>query len=196
MRSSKEKATLAEALRHPLRVRILEVLNERDMTPSDFLNAGYADFFFGERPTVSHVAYHFRELEGFGCIEPIAWQPSRGSIATTYRGRAPVEFSEEEWSLLSEAEKRNISRTVAQGLVARIDGAFMADTFLARDDFQLSWFAMQLDEKGWDEARDVLVEAFAAVSEIRRDAEARLAETGEKGVTATAGIAFFESPEP
>ena len=62
MRSSKEHATIAEAVRHPLRVRILEVLNERDMAPIDFVNGGYADFYFGHRPNVSHIAYHFREL--------------------------------------------------------------------------------------------------------------------------------------
>ena len=196
MRSSKEQATLAEALRHPLRVRILEVLNERDMAPIDFVKAGYADFYFGHRPDVSHVAYHFRELADFKCLEPVAWRKARGSVATTYRGRARVQFSEEDWTHLSDDEKLTISRTVAQGLVARIDGAFMADTFLARDDHQLAWFAMQLDGQGWDNLRDVLLRAFAEMSEVREDSKARLAETGEKGVTATAGFVFFESPEP
>jgi hypothetical protein len=196
MRSSKEEATLAEALRHPLRVRILEVLNEREMAPIDFVKGGYADFFFGHRPDVSHVAYHFRELAEFECLEPVAWRKARGSVATTYRGRARIELDAEEWEGLSKDEKRSISRITAQGLVARIDGAFMADTFLAREDFHLSWFAMQLDEKGWGEARDALARAFAEVHEIRRNAKARLAETGEKGVTATAGMVYFESPEP
>ena len=196
MRSSKEEATLAEALRHPLRVRILEVLNEREMAPIDFVKAGYADFYFGRRPDVSHVAYHFRELAEFECLEPVAWRKARGSVATTYRGRARIEVKEEEWAQLSDQERRSISRITAQGLVARIDGAFMADTFLARDDFHLTWFAMQLDEKGWAEARDALARAFTEVSEIRRDSKARLAETGEKGMTATAGMVYFESPEP
>jgi hypothetical protein len=196
MRSSKEQATLAEALRHPLRVRILEVLNERDLAPIDFVKAGYADFYFGHRPDVSHVAYHFRELAEFKCLEPVAWRKARGSVATTYRGRARVEFGEEEWARLNVDEKRTISRTVAQGLIARIDGAFMADTFITRDDHHLTWFAMQLDEKGWDDTRAVLLRALGEVSQIHDDSKARLAESGEKGVTATAGIVFFESPEP
>jgi hypothetical protein len=196
MRNSKESAALAEAVRHPLRVRILEVLNERDMAPVDFVRSGYADFYFGHRPDVSHVAYHFRELADFGCLEEVAWRKGRGSIATIYRGKARVEFGEAEWAALPEDEKRDISRTVAQGLIARIDGAFMADTFLTRDDHHLSWFAMRLDEQGWNEVRDVLADAFEAVSMARRDAEARLAENEERGVTATAGIIFFESPLP
>jgi DNA-binding transcriptional ArsR family regulator len=196
MRASKEHAALAEALRHPLRVRILEVLNEQDMAPNEFVDGGYADFYFGHRPNVSHIAYHFRELHDFGCLEQVAWRKARGSVATTYRGTARAEFTDEQWAKLSEDEKRDISRTVAQGLMARIDGAFMADTFLARDDHQLSWFAMRLDERGWDEVHGILSDAFAAVSRSHGDAEARLSESEEKGVTATAGILFFESPTP
>ena len=194
MRSSKASSTIAEAVRHPLRIRVLEVLNEREMTPTEFVDAGYADFFFGHRPTVSHVAYHFRELEAYGCLEQVSWRKSRGSLATTYRGTARVEMGEEEWGALTEEERRDISRTVARGLIARIDGAFIADTFLSRDDHQLSWFAMQLDERGWTEAHQVLAEAYATVGRIDGEARTRLSEAGEEGVTATAGILFFESP--
>lgn len=195
MRSSKEHATLAAPVVHPLRVRILEVLNERDMSPSEFVDAGHADFFFGHRPNVSHLAYHFRELADFKCLEAIAWTRSRGSVATTYRGVARAEYSDVEWAGLSHGEKREIARTVAQGLIARIDGAFMADTFLKRDDHHLTWFAMELDERGWAEVHDVLAETFGAVGTIRDDSKARLQETGETGIRATAGMVFFESPE-
>jgi hypothetical protein len=195
MRSAREQSMVGEAVRHPLRVRILEVLNERDMAPVDFVNAGYADFFFDHLPDANQVAYHFRELADYGCLEEVAWRKSRGSVAKTYRGVARAEFIGEDWTDLSEIEKRAISRTVAQGLVARIDGALMAETFNSRDDRQLSWFAMQVDEQGWQEAADVLADAYYAVRQIHKDAAARLGESGEKGVTATAGILMFESPE-
>jgi hypothetical protein len=187
---------VGEAVRHPLRVRILEVLNERPMAPVDFVNAGYADFFFGHRPDVHHVAYHFRELADYGCLEEVAWRKARGSVAKTYRGLARAEFIGEDWAELSDLEKRSISRTVAQGLIARIDGALMAKTFNSRNDRQLSWFAMEVDEQGWDEATKVLADAFYAVRQIKEDAGTRLSESGEKGLTATAGIMMFESPEP
>jgi hypothetical protein len=195
VRSSKEHATLAEPVSHPLRVRILEVLNERDMSPSEFVEAGHADFFFGHRPNVSHLAYHFRELADFKCLEAIDWKRSRGSVATTYRGVARAEFGDEEWAELPPERKRQIARTVAQGLMARIDGAFMSQTFLKRDDYHLTWFAMELDERGWSEVHDALALAFHTVAGIREDSKARLQETGEPGVPATAGIVFFESPE-
>jgi hypothetical protein len=194
MRSSKEHAGLAEAIRHPLRVRILEVVNEREMAPVDFVKGGFADFYFGHRPDVSHIAYHFRELADFGCLEPVAWRKARGSVATTYRGTARGELGEEAWAELPEDEKRAIARASAQGLFARIDGAFMADTFL-RPGHLLSWAAMQLDERGWEDIGDILALAFHSLGGVHEDSRARLEEAGEKGLTATAAILLFGSPD-
>lgn len=194
MRSPKENATVAEAVRHPIRVRILEVLNERDMSPTEFVRHGYADFYFGRRPDVSHVAYHFRELAEFGCLEGVDRRRSGGSVATIYRGVARAEFIGEAWTSLSVEDQRAISRAVAQGLIARIDGALTADTFDSRNDRHLSWFAMELDERGWTEVGTVFAEAFASIGRIRGEAKARLQDSTEAGLTATASILFFESP--
>jgi hypothetical protein len=195
MRSAKEHASLAEAIRHPLRVRILEVVNEREMAPVDFVKGGYADFYFGHRPDVSHIAYHFRELADFGCLEPVAWRKARGSVATTYRGTARGEVGEEAWAELPEDEKRAIARASAQGLFARIDGAFMADTFL-RPGHLLSWAALQLDERGWEDIGDILALACYSLGAVAQDSRERLVEAGEKGLTATAAIFLFGSPDP
>lgn len=196
MRSPKDQTMVGEAMRHPLRVRILEVLNERAMAPVDFVNAGYADFHFGYRPDVHHVAYHFRELAEYGCLEEVAWRKARGSIAKTYRGVGRAEFIGDDWAGLSTKEKRSISRTVVQGLIARIDGALIAETFNSRDDRMLAWFAMQVDERGWQEAIEVLEDAYFTIREIREDAATRLGEGDEEPVTITAALMMFESPEP
>jgi hypothetical protein len=195
VRSPKEHSTVAEAVRHPLRVRILEVLNQYDMSATEFVDQGYADAYFGHRPGVSQISYHFRELAQFGCLEAVALRPARGSVATIYRGVARAEFIGEDWVVLAEDEKRRLSRAVARGLIARIDGAMTASTFDARDDRQLAWFAMRLDERGWQEVGAVLADAFASIGLIQGQAEARLQASAEEGMTATASILLFESPE-
>lgn len=186
---------MAEAVRHPLRVRILEVLNQHDMSATEFVEGGHADFYFGRRPGVAQISYHFRELAQYGCLEAVALRRARGSIATIYRGVARAEFIGDEWTNLSGAERRRMSRAVARGLIARIDGAMIASTFDARDDRQLAWFAMHLDERGWKEAGSVLADAFASIGRIQDEAEARLEASAEEGLTATAGILLFESPK-
>jgi hypothetical protein len=185
---------LAEAVGHPVRTRILEVLNEHDMSPVGFVTEGHADRYFGRRPTVSHVAYHFRELVQFGCLEEVARRQVRGSVETTYRGVARGEFDDDAWATLSEVQKRELSRVVAQGLIARIDGAVTSETFDSRDDRHLSWFALHLDERGWREAGAVLADAFTSLTAVESDAAARLAGSGEEGMTVTAGLLLFESP--
>ena len=88
-----------------------------------------------------------------------------------------------------------MSRAVARGLIARIDGAMTASTFDARDDRQLAWFAMRLDERGWKEAGAVLADAFVSISQIQDEAEARLEASAEEGLTATASILLLRIPE-
>lgn len=193
-RSPKEDATVAEAVRHPLRARILEVLNERDMCPVDFVDQGYADSYFAERPSVSHVAYHFRELAGFGSLEVVAHRRARGAVATIYRGVPGDQYATDEWASLPPQDKQDISKHVARGLIARIDGAIRAGTFTSRDDLLVSWFSMRFDERAWDEASKVLHDAFGAIGEIQEAAEVRLEDEGKEGITTTASIFLFESP--
>lgn len=189
-RAERDRSTSAIVLAHPLRVRVLEILNDRDMSPVEFCREGFAP----ETMDVSHVAYHFRELAEYGCLRVIEENKRRGSIEHVYRGVGRAYFSDVEWSELDEEEKARISKTVVQGLLARIEGAVMTETFDARDDRHLSWIAMKLDEQGWREMATTLAAAFGEVEQIRSDAERRLAVSGEQAILSTCAILGFESP--
>jgi hypothetical protein len=189
-RAERHKSTAASVLAHPVRVRVLEILNERDMSPIEFCREGFAP----ESMDVSHVAYHFRELAEYGCLKVIEENKRRGSIEHVYRGIGRAYFSDVEWSALSFEERERISKTVVQGLLARIEGAVMTGTFDVRDDRHLSWIAMKLDEQGWAEMATTLGAAFGEIEQIRSDAEKRLAESGETAIPSTCAIIGFESP--
>jgi DNA-binding transcriptional ArsR family regulator len=189
-RAERDKSTAASVLAHPVRVRVLELLNERDMSPIEFCREGFAP----ESMDVSHVAYHFRELAEYGCLRVIEENKRRGSIEHVYRGIGRAYFSDTDWSGLDAEEKSRISKTVVQGLLARIEGAVMTETFDARDDRHLSWIAMKLDEQGWREMATTLAAAFGEVEQIRSDAEERLAGSGEEAIPSTCAILGFESP--
>jgi hypothetical protein len=189
-RAERDKSTAASVLAHPVRVRVLEILNERDMSPIEFCREGFAP----EKMDVSHVAYHFRELAEYGCLKVIEENKRRGSIEHVYRGIGRAYFSDVEWSALTLEERERISKTVVQGLLARIEGAVMTGTFDERDSRHLSWIAMKLDEQGWSEMATTLAAAFGEVEQIRSDAEKRLAESGEAAIPSTCAILGFESP--
>jgi hypothetical protein len=189
-RAERDKSTAATVLSHPLRVRILEVLNQRDMSPVEFCREGFAP----EAMEVSRVAYHFRELAEYGSLVVVEQNLRRGSVEHVYRGLGRAYFSDLQWNELDREERVRLSKTMVQGLMARVEGALMSDTFDSRVNRHLTWIAMRLDEQGWSEMTTALTAAFGEVEQIRADAEARLDRDGEDGISSTCGILGFPSP--
>lgn len=189
-RAEREKSTAATVLAHPLRVRVLEILNQRDMSPIEFCREGFAP----ANMDVSHVAYHFRELAEYGCLAVVEENKRRGSIEHVYRGLARAYFSDLEWGELDASERAKISKTMVQGLLARVEGAMMSEMFDSRSDRHLTWTAMKLDEQGWSEMATTLAAAFSEIEQIRGDAEGRLERSGEDGIPSTCALLGFPSP--
>jgi hypothetical protein len=174
-----------------LPLRILEVLNERAMSPVEFCREGLAP----ESVEVSQVALQFRELEEDGALEAVDRDPRRASDERVYRAVGRAYFSDLRWGELDGEERARLSRTMLQGLLARIEGALTSETFDARENRHLTWIAMRLDEQGWSEMTTALTATFAEVEQIRADAEARLDRDGEEGIASTCGILGFPSPD-
>jgi DNA-binding transcriptional ArsR family regulator len=194
--------TACDALKHPIRVRILEVLCEGDVSPIQFLHQGLLPpgvEFEDEQNAVSTVSYHFKVLAKAGCIELVATKQRRGATEHFYRSKALAFHTDEEFAAMSFAERRAISRSTLQTLIARADGALLAGTFDNRVDRHLSWLSMELDEEGWQELRDLQAETLERAQGIKAAAIARnhdRAERGEETVPfpATFGALGFESP--
>ncbi len=187
-------------LGHPTRVRILEVVNELDMSPIKFLNSGLAreEVFEGRDndAALSHVAYHFRALKKFGCVVIVDSHQRRGATEHVYRGVARAFFSDEEWAELPAHLRPRISRTMLSGLIARAEGAILAGTFDSRLDRHLSWLPLEVDEVGWGALKDKLAGTLEDVRTIRDESLERIAKSGETPIRVTVGILGFESPPP
>jgi hypothetical protein len=195
----KRSETICTVLKHPLRVRILEVLNEGPRSPSQFVEEGLIpkEHFTSYQQALSLASYHFRELEKEGCLEVIESIPRRGAVEHVYRGMSPqVFFSDAEFEAMPLATRRQLSRISLQGLIARADRAVHEGTFDARSDRHLTWVPMQLDERGWKEVIATLAATFGELTQIRHDAKDRLAASGEEVVPATVAMLGFESPPP
>src|SRR5215211_8444536 len=113
----KRGVTIFNALRHPLRVRILEVLNEGPRSPSQFVEEGLIpkEHFNTYQQALSLASYHFRELEKEGCLEVIESIPRRGAIEHVYRGLARVFFNDAEFEATAAEDRRQLSRISLQG---------------------------------------------------------------------------------
>jgi DNA-binding transcriptional ArsR family regulator len=187
-----KRRSVSAALGHPLRVRILEVLNDRDMSPVQFFreNLAPAEGNFG----LSGISHHFKELRKSGCLEVVDTIPRRGSVEHVYRGVARATFTDHDWARKLTPEQRSrVTRTVLQGLMARADGAIMAETFDNRIDRHLSWIAMEMDEQGWSALTALQWETLQKAEAIREEAAERIADSGES-FPVTFGSLSFESP--
>jgi hypothetical protein len=197
-----EDQSVCHALKHPIRVRILEALCEQDMSPIQFLRRGLLppgfDFEGDEQNALSHVAYHFKELLKADCIVLTETIPRRGTNEHVYRSKMLALHTDEDFEGLSLEERRQISRSTLQMLIARADGAIYQGTFDKRPDRHLSWVALELDEQGWKELRDLQAETLERVQGIKAAAIARKHERGEEQeaptFAATFGALAFESP--
>ncbi|HEX6154031.1 MAG TPA: winged helix-turn-helix domain-containing protein [Solirubrobacterales bacterium] len=195
----KRSETICTVLKHPLRVRILEVLNEGPRSPSQFVEEGLIpkEHFTTYQQALSLASYHFRELEKEGCLEVVESIPRRGAVEHVYRGMSPrVFFSDAEFEAMPLDTRRQLSRISLQGLIARADRAISTKTFDSRPDRHLTWVPMQLDERGWKEVIATLAATFGELTQIRHDARDRLAASGEEVVPATVAMLGFESPPP
>jgi hypothetical protein len=190
--------TVCAALKHPLRVRILEVLNEGPKSPSQFVEEGLVpkELHSSYAQVLSLVSYHFRELEKEGCLAVVEAIPRRGAMEHVYEGKARVYFTDAEFEEMPLEQRRQLSRISFQGLIARADSAMRADTFDARTDRHLAWMPMQLDGRGGDELTTALAACFGEVEQIRHDAKDRLASSGDESIPVTFGMLGFESPPP
>lgn len=109
-------------------------------------------------------------------------------------GLARVFFSTREWAEIDQEERERLSKSVFQGLLARVEGAMTARTFDSFEDRHLTWIAMQLDKQGWREMATALAAVYGELEQIRADAEQRLAQSGTEGIPSTCAVLGFESP--
>lgn len=193
--------TRAEILSHPLRVRMLEIANEVDVSAVSFVRNGYANGLLDhldEGIAVSQVAYHFRKLLRAGCVEVVEHHVRRGAVENVYRGAARALFATDEWEALDRERREEISGVVLQGLMARAESAVLEGTFDAREDRWLVWVRMALDEQGWDELCELNKRMLDDIERVRETAEERLARAGEpvRTTPVTWGMLAFESPRP
>src|SRR5919107_5509795 len=83
---------IAKALSHPMRARILAILNERTASPNEISE------MLDER--LPNVSYHVRALLDLECIELVDTAQRRGAIEHYYRAVKRPFFSDADWPQL------------------------------------------------------------------------------------------------
>jgi DNA-binding transcriptional ArsR family regulator len=177
---------IAKALSHPMRARILVILNERVASPNEIAET------IDER--LPNVSYHVRALLELGCIELVDTAQRRGAIEHYYRAIVRPFFSDRDWKRIPRSGRQAISDTALQIVWEDVANAVESGTFDSRSDRYLTHSPMTLDEQGWTEMKAVMARAFAEVEKIESASAGRLKKSQEDGVPTRVVLMQFESP--
>jgi DNA-binding transcriptional ArsR family regulator len=177
---------IAKALSHPMRARILMILNERVASPNEIADE------IGER--LPNVSYHVRALQDLECIELVDTAQRRGAIEHYYRAVVRPFFSERDWKRLPRSGRHAISRSALEVVWEDVVEAVNGGTFDARPERYLAHTPMALDEEGWAALTKLLDATLAEAEKIRSKSAARLEKAGEAGVPTRLVLMHFESP--
>lgn len=189
-RKSREGLTLEErlarAMSHPLRAKLLAMLNTNPASSSE-LNSQLEDV------ELSNVSYHVGKLREWNLIEAVGKEHVRGALKTTYRGTTKMQLDNDAWLKMSEEAKDGISVEAVKEVLERANCAIKAGTFDKRPDRNVITVIPDLDERGWKEVADAIIGTWAEINDIAAEVANREPDP-TKRFRATVSLLCFESP--
>lgn len=155
------------ALSHPLRVRILAILDERVASPLELSRM--------LRTELGVVAYHVRTLHRLGLIALERETKVRGATQRHYRAVERPRISNEAWSKAPPIFKQALIDATLNQIHEYARDSNAAGGF-DRADAHITRTAMRLDRQGWEELSELLMNVLARVNDIEDGVKQRVAE--------------------
>lgn len=177
---------LAKALAHPLRVQLLAALNEGVASPNELAKRL-------DEP-LTNVSYHVRMLHDLGTIELVETEPRRGALEHYYRAVVRPFFADREWKRLPKNARGSISDAVLQLVWEDASEAIKSGSFDDRENRHLSRTVLQVDDEGWDELNELLVDLIDRAMQIQADSATRASKADEE--TFSVNLVMMTHPTP
>lgn len=178
---------VVKALAHPLRVRILGILEHRTASPNELATELDAP--------LGNVSYHVRQLERFGLIKLVKEAPRRGAVEHYYKLEMRPRVSDEGWSRAPSVVKEALSSAVISQIGEQVSAA-AEDGGFDRDDIRLSRLPLRLDDRGFKAAAAQIERVAETLRRIEEASQKRLARNGSEPQTnALAVLMLFEAGE-
>jgi DNA-binding transcriptional ArsR family regulator len=174
-----------KALSHPLRVRILALLQERTASPREL--AEWLD------ATLGTVSYHVRTLHDFGLIELVKTTQVRGAIAHHYKASIRPPVDGDAWASATPIVKQAAIGATLQTVDEYARASAAAGGF-DRGEAHLTRTNLRLDAKGWQQAAKACEKLVAELGRIEEAAGRRIAkDPAAAGEDAAVVVMLFES---
>src|SRR3954449_3610865 len=148
---------LLRAISHPLRHRLLGMLDGRTASPN--MLARELGLPLGR------VSYHIRLLSDLGAIELVRTEPRRGALEHFYRAVTSVWFSEGDWAKLPRSARRGVLGQNLQQIFTDVTAAADSGGFDHESTVVLR-APLELDEEGLSELSGLLRDSIDRAREI------------------------------
>ena len=173
-----------KAMSHPLRVRILAMLDERQASPNQL--AGWLEASLGT------VAYHVRTLLQLGLIELVDETRVRGAVEHHYRAVPRPTVTADAWSQASPIAKQAAVGSSLE-VIAEYARLSAAAGGFDRPEAQLRRVLVRLDTRGFDQLSKACEKLLERVEKIEADAAKRMGTHGEDVIETGLGVLLFEA---
>ncbi len=165
------------AISHPLRIRLLAMLDEEPASP--VVLAGKLGASLGT------VSYHVRTLSELGLLELVSTRQRRGATEHIYRARAHPRFTDEQPDPLDDTSHAP-SVTANLNRIHNFASRSAAAGGFDHSDAQFTRTPLKLDDRGWADLADATRRWLLAAQEIEREASQRI--SGDNGSALQAGL--------
>jgi DNA-binding transcriptional ArsR family regulator len=180
------RPALVRALAHPLRARILGILQERTASPSELSDELGAP--------LGNVSYHVRVLSDLKLIKLTKKTPRRGAIEHHYEAVSMAHITDEAWSQTTAVVKHAMITSALQEIGRSVGQAAGLGGF-ERTDAHLTRTRLTLDEKAWKELSVALGRVVAKAEQLQEQSAKRLAKADHEGeLNTTLVVMQFEEP--
>jgi DNA-binding transcriptional ArsR family regulator len=174
---------LIKALAHPLRVRILSILETRDMASPNEMAEELG-------VSLGVMSYHVRRLHALGFLELVKRTPRRGAIEHHYRAKARPQVTDEGWAETPSIVKRAMVGASLQQISSYVNAAAGQGGF-DRPDAHLTRNVLRLDGEGWTQLAQAMTSWLGTIDQIESESAQRMSAAGEDGEVKTIGVVMM-----
>lgn len=159
-----------KALGHPMRQKILQALKDKVASPSEV--AKEIDEPLG------NVSYHFKILRQCDAVELVRTRPVRGALEHFYRASMSPRLDEKEWGALPDSIKHELIGQLLEQIWGHVTAAAAEGGFNDGKSGAV-WDRYRLDDEGYAELGDLVVEMVDRATAIQAAADLRLKDQAE-----------------
>jgi DNA-binding transcriptional ArsR family regulator len=167
-----QNPALVQAFAHPLRAKMLYILQERQASPKELA----AEFDI----PLANVAYHIQVLRKLKLIRLVKKTPRRGAVEHHYKADHAAFVSDEVWSQAPDIVKDVTVAALLDEIGSYATGAAAIGGF-NHSDAHLTRSRLVLDREAWEELAGMLKHVHDRADQLQEESDKRLRATDHEG---------------